>query len=443
MESPAPEPVTGALASWAGRLRPQSVATAFSSRANSIGFFRWLLAFSVIFSHAGPLAGFYGGHDLGTQLSSEQSLGGVAVAGFFFFSGFLITRSRARTGIIRFFWRRCLRIMPAFWLALLITAFVFGPIAWAHEQGDLSGYWRAAYDSPFTYVPQNMFLVLHQRNIAGMGSSLPFSVIGGYDWNGAAWTLQYEFKAYIMVGVLGLLGALGAVASRLATTAAALAVIALNVAVWTGHFQPFTYDGPFATVFGLPLLTDVFNPMLLAPFAFGMLFAMWGKYIPISGVLALVGLGLAFYTYDHGGWNVWGQYGLLYFLMWAAIRWTALQHWEKYGDFSYGIYIFGWPLMQLGAYFGLHERGMVVYFLVVGLAAHALAFASWHLIEKPAMSLKDWSPAAWVVARRRRSSPPAAAQEVAEEPPHEAAPTGTDHPALSGTGPASPSRQEG
>ena len=69
------------------RPRLRTVGNSFSTRANSIGFFRWLLAFSVIFSHAGPLAGFYGQEDLGTQLSDEQSLGGVAVAGFFFSAG--------------------------------------------------------------------------------------------------------------------------------------------------------------------------------------------------------------------------------------------------------------------------------------------------------------------------------------------------------------------
>ncbi|EFM45933.1 hypothetical protein HMPREF0580_1255 [Mobiluncus mulieris ATCC 35239] len=60
----------------------------FDPRSNSIGFLRWLMAFLVIFSHAGPIGGFYGGEDLGVQISSEQSLGGVAVAGFFFFPVF-------------------------------------------------------------------------------------------------------------------------------------------------------------------------------------------------------------------------------------------------------------------------------------------------------------------------------------------------------------------
>ncbi len=400
---------TGSTA--AGSPRVRTVATAFSSRANSIGFFRWLLAFSVIFSHAGPLAGFYGQEDLGTKgmesswwptwlTSSEQSLGGVAVAGFFFFSGFLITRSRARTGMVRYFWRRVLRIMPAFWCALLLTAFVLGPIAWVQEKGHLAGYFSASSDSPLTYVPQNMFLVLNQRNIAEMGQSLPFADIGGYDWNGSAWTLQYEFKAYILVGVLGIVGY---AASRWLTTLAALGIIAFNALVWSGHIALGDLGGPLAAPFGHPFLTDAFNPMLIAPFAFGMLFAIWGRFIPVHWALALAGLAIAAYCYGHGGWNVGGQYGLLYFCMWGAISWSRLQHWEKYGDFSYGVYIFAWPLMQFVSYFGLEKAGMLAYFAVIVVGTHVLAFCSWHLIEKPAMSLKDWSPAS-LLARRRDAS---------------------------------------
>ena len=413
------------------RPRIRTVGNSFSGRANSIGFFRWLLAFSVIFSHAGPVAGFYGQMDLGAQISSEQSLGGVAVAGFFFFSGFLITRSRQRSGVVRYFWRRCLRIFPAFWCALLLTAFVLGPIAWVKEQGQLSGYWNANSDSPFTYVFQNMFLVLNQRNIAEMGTSLPYARIRGYDWNGSAWTLQYEFKAYILVGILGIVGY---AASRYLATVIAVAVIVFNSLVWSGHVnifgltnileRPFAHvpvlgdsdtfmsglariDGYLYAPGGHPLLADPFNPMLIAPFAFGMLVAIWGKYVPVSDVAAVALLAAAFWTYDHGNWNAIGQYAFLYFLMWAAIRWTKLRHWEKYGDFSYGVYIFAWPLMMFCCYFGLEKAGMVPYFAVVIVAAHLLAFCSWHLIEKPAMSLKDWSPSAALAAVRRPGASPA------------------------------------
>ncbi|MDO5052058.1 MAG: acyltransferase [Pseudoclavibacter sp.] len=359
---------------------PLTLRQAFDPRSNSIGFLRWLMAFAVIFSHAGPLAGFYGGADLGVQISSEQSLGGVAVAGFFFFSGFLITNSRMGSStILRYFWRRALRIFPAFWLALLTTVFVLAPIAWIRETGSIDGYWDARHESPLTYFVNNMWLDLGQRNIAGMGFSLPFAHHGGYDWNGSAWTLLYEFRAYILVGVLGLFGLL---ANRRLGALCALAIILLNALTWTG------YDMAAVS----PALDDPFNVMFFAPFAFGMLMALYGDRIVIDDRVAIAALLAAGFAYATGGWNVWGQYGFCYALMWFAVRATRLRNWEKYGDFSYGIYIFAWPLMQFAAFFGLHRAGWLVYHLVIVAACHLAAFGSWHLIEKPAMSLKNWTP---------------------------------------------------
>lgn len=360
---------------------PLTLKQAFDPRANSIGFLRWLMAFAVIFSHSGPLGNFYGGEDLGIQVSDEQSLGGVAVAGFFFFSGFLITKSRmGRSSIFRYFWRRALRIFPAFWLALLTTAFVLAPIAWYKESGTMDGFWNAENESPFTYFINNMWLTLDQRNIAEMGHSLPFASHGGYDWNGSAWTLLYEFRAYIIVGFLGLFGML---ANRWIGGGVALGIIVLNALTWSGMADMLRIS---------PLLDNPFNVMFFAPFAFGMLFSLFDDKIPVDDRLAVAALIAAAVAYATGGWNIWGQFGFLYFLMWFAVRAKGLTNWEKYGDFSYGIYIFAWPLMQFGAYFGLHNTGWFVYHLVIVLAAHVCAFVSWHIIEKPAMSLKNWTP---------------------------------------------------
>jgi peptidoglycan/LPS O-acetylase OafA/YrhL len=359
-----------------------TLAQAFDPRANSIGFIRWLMAFMVIFSHAGPIGGFYGGHDLGTQWSSEQSFGGVAVGGFFFLSGFLITKSRmGKSSLLRFFWRRVLRIFPAFWLALLVTVLVLAPIAWIHRVGPLSGYVTTSTESPLTYFVNNMFLSLGQRNIAGLGGQLPYSqLLGSRDWNGSAWTLIYEFSAYIVVGVLGLIGAL---ANRKVGAIVAIAVIALSCVQWLR----ITNLG--AT---LPLFQDIYVLLLLPPFAFGILFALYADKIPLDGRVAIAAVAFAALTYGKGGFLVFGQYALYYFLMWFATRVTILRNWERFGDFSYGIYIFAWPIMTFVAFFGLQTKGWLVYHVVVIVLCHIAAFLSWHLIEKQAMSLKDWTP---------------------------------------------------
>ncbi len=373
--------------------RARTLAEAFDARHNAIGFLRWLLAFAVIFSHAGPLADFYGGHDLGTQWSSEQSFGGVAVAGFFGISGFLITRSRmGRSTIFRYFWRRCLRIMPAFWMALTLTAFVIAPLAWRKERGTFDGYWDAPAESPLTYFANNMLLRLQQRNIAEMGASIPLGEKGGFDWNGSAWTLIYEFKGYILIGLLGLFGVLNY--RRLAAAVFGVMLV-FNTMLWGGFGQ---------TPYLEPIFRDYFNVMMLTPFFAGMVLALYADKVVIDDRLALLAGLIAFATYFvYSGWNVYGQFGYLYVLFWCAVR-LPLTRWEKHGDLSYGIYIYAWPLMQLGAYFGLHERGWLVYHAVVVVAVHILAYGSWHLLEKRALALKNWTPR-WLAAVLHRLAP--------------------------------------
>jgi peptidoglycan/LPS O-acetylase OafA/YrhL len=359
----------------------------FNPRSNSIGFLRWLMAFLVIFSHAGPLAGFYGSKNLGTQWSDEQSFGGVAVAGFFFLSGFLITRSRqGKSTIFRFFWARFLRIFPAFWAALILTAFVIAPIAWWHVHGNLSGYFSASTESPLTYFSDNMSLRLHQRNIAGMGHEVPLAACCGYDWNGSAWTLLYEFKGYIVIGVLGLFGILG---YRILAVTAFGGILLLNTLT-------FLHIGANISVLD-PLMKDFFNIMLLTPFLFGMVFALYGDKIPIDDRIAVAAGSIAVFTYFFAhGWNIYGQFGFLYVLMWCAVR-LPLTNWERFGDMSYGLYIYAWPIMQLAAYFHLQARGWFVYHLVVAVVCHIAAYLSWHLMEKRALSLKRWTPR-WLAA---------------------------------------------
>ena len=107
--------------------------------------------------------------------------------------------------------------------------------------------------------------------------------------------------------------------------------------------------------------------------------------------LAWGGLIFGVLSYASGGWNIVGQYGFLYFLMYLAIR-LPLQNWEKHGDLSYGIYIYAWPIMAFATYFHLQDRGWLAYHLTVVVTVHILAYLSWHLIEKPAMSQKNYLP---------------------------------------------------
>lgn len=359
----------------------RTLSEAFDPRQNSIGFLRWLMAFAVIFSHAGPVAGLFGGVDVGAQWGAETSLGGVAVTGFFFLSGMLITRSMMSSASpARYLWHRFARIFPAWFLVLIVTAFVLAPIAWFFEQGTVRGFSSAQGDSPWTYVFNNFTLILNQWSIAGTGAETP-AVLHGYNtWNGSAWTLLYEFACYLGVLVLGLIGALrGRIVGAL--VAAGILLLSTLQAVRVGELS---------STFEVLANTQVLQ--LAAPFAFGTLIQLYIEKVPFDDRLGIGMLVIAALCWWRGGWFLVGQYAFAYGLIWFGTRVKALSRWDRRADLSYGIYIVGWPVMFLAAALNIQAAGWFVYLLVVVVAVHVYAFLSWTLVEKPAMDLKNWIP---------------------------------------------------
>ncbi len=85
---------------------------------------RAIAAGLVVFTHAAFLAG----DDRSGVFAAPGRYGDIGVSVFFVLSGFLIYRpfasahlmGRAPTGSVKFWWRRALRIFPAYWLALTV-----------------------------------------------------------------------------------------------------------------------------------------------------------------------------------------------------------------------------------------------------------------------------------------------------------------------------------
>ncbi|KSU54056.1 acyltransferase family protein [Microbacterium enclense] len=360
----------------------RSLGDAFDPRNNSIGFLRWLMAFMVIFSHAGPVAGIFGAVDVGAQWGAETSLGGVAVTGFFFLSGMLITRSMVRSrSPFRYLWHRVVRIFPAWFLILVVTAFLLAPLAWIHAEGTIRGYLSYPFDSPWDYVWNNFTLVLNQWAIAGTGAQTHAVQVGYNSWNGSAWTLMYEFACYL--GVLAL-GVVGALSGRVVGAAVAAAVLMLST------FQAL-HIGDLAGA-----IQTLSNPQVLqlaAPFAFGTIVQLFIEKVPLDDRLGIAMLVVAGLCWWRGGWFLFGQYAFAYGLIWFGTRVKGLAGWDRHADLSYGIYIAGWPVMFLLAEYGLPAySGGLWYLVCVIVLVHLYAYLSYMMIEKPALDLKNWMP---------------------------------------------------
>src|SRR5262249_21336913 len=103
-------------------------------------------------------------------------------------------------------------------------------------------------------------------------------------------------------------------------------------------------------------------------------------------LLALLGLVLA--TAAGGFILLFPMFGG-YLVIYAALnrRWRPIAA-ARFGDLSYGLYIYGWPVEQTLLY---ASDGRLAWWQLFPLAlalSAALAFLSWHLVEKPALRLK-------------------------------------------------------
>ena len=80
-----------------------------------------------------------------------------------------------------------------------------------------------------------------------------------------------------------------------------------------------------------------------------------------------------------------GSYVVFYLAFSLHFR---MYRWARFGDFSYGVYLYAWPVQQmLLLYF---EPSMNVWnlFSLATLISVFLAVLSWNIVEKPALSLK-------------------------------------------------------
>ncbi len=406
-----------------------SVGRLLRGGGNGIGLIRLGLALAVVVSHARPLG--FGQPDVGNRLTGGQTtLGMLAVYGFFVLSGMLITRSARRTGILRFGWHRALRILPGLWVCLLVSAVVVAPLGTLHEHGSLAGFWTDPWapGGPLAYLRANWWTGVHQWGIRDLfGRTTPWGRASGGTsvLDGALWSLAYEMLCYVVVGVLAVTGVLAR--SRRFVLLLTLVLYAL---VWHYYRQAPGWSGPLAgtgKVYDLPLLGPLFGDFLL-PLGFlflcGATVDLYREYIPVSDALGLVALAAVAGSLYFGGFFVIGAPAYAYALVWIAVRAPRpLHRVGRRHDYSYGIYIYGFLGQQTLASFGANRWGFAPFLGLSILVAVAAAVLSWHLVERNALRLKEWTPVR-VPARWRPAAPavpaagasPPAHRSAAEEP---------------------------
>ncbi|MFM2357175.1 MAG: hypothetical protein RLZZ528_2911 [Pseudomonadota bacterium] len=329
-----------------------------SNRDNNLNLIRAVAAVAVLVSHAWPIA-LGPGTDEPLERLLGHSLGHLAVLVFFAASGYLIAASFAgRRSLSAFLLARAARLLPGLGVSVVLVALVLGP---AVTSLPLPAYLTAA--ETWGFILRNVTLLKVQFTLPGVFDTNPYPSV-----EGSIWTLLYEVACYAGVVVVGLAGLL---ARRGAGTVA--------LALWLG--LTILHD-----VLGMATFHQLDQLMPLSqPFALGMLAFLWRHRLPV-GTLPVLAAG-AMAALSRG--TVAYEFLLVLAVSWATLALAVapsglLRHYNRLGDYSYGLYIYAFPLQGLVIWLWGPMSPLQNIALALPLSL-ACAVPSWHLIERPAL----------------------------------------------------------
>lgn len=335
-------------------------------RDNCFDFLRFLFALNVVLGHLTVIA----------VVPALQSLRGcfdtyLSVTGFFVISGFLIAQSYERSTLKSYFIKRAKRLLPAYVFVVLCCTFGLVTLTTLPAKD----YFCSA--EVWKYLGANLcFLNFLHPSLPGVFEN---ELINDTSVNPALWTLKIEVGFYLIVPLLMLWLRR---TQRLWLVLASIYVAAVVYRVGLGYWGVAS-DNATATFLARQL------PGFMSYFAVGMAgyiykdrLLQYKHYLIIPALLIF-----AIERYIDVEIMTPVAWGIV--VLWCAYSLRALNNFAKYGDISYGIYIYHAPVLKILLSVGcftalpLPAASAVYVMLVCGLG-----LLSWHLLEKRVLQRK-------------------------------------------------------
>jgi peptidoglycan/LPS O-acetylase OafA/YrhL len=324
---------------------------------NNFDLLRAIFAVTVFCVHAAVLSVNNHLLSLTCFLSSE-----VAVKSFFVVSGFLIFMSYQNSHTISsFFSKRIRRIYPAYLFVILASVLmgVFFTTLPVNE------YWSV---STLKYFLANLiFINFLQPTLPGL-----FTENFNPAVNGALWTLKIEVMFYIAVPLIVFCF------NRFGRLPVMLLLFISSVIYSYVLFAMAQSNGGGAFVELQRQLPGQLTFFIVGAAGY-YYFEAFKKY---ALYLVLLGL-LAFVFKAHLPWIVLEPLSLGVLVIYFATAFTYVGDFGKYGDFSYGIYILHFPILQLLIANHIFVDSPLLFITVAGALVLFSSILLWHFVEKP------------------------------------------------------------
>ena len=317
---------------------------------------RVMLSISILCVHSPSITGASSGPWYGPA----AFVGAFLVPAFFALSGFLVIASAIRVeSLATFLTFRGLQILPALSTEVAITALIIGPLATKETL-------RSYFTDPefFTYF----------SNVIG---NVHFTLPGVFDHNPikavnlSLWTIRPEIVCYLTLSSILIARLHKSTPFFIAMTFVLfVAMTVLSLAQSSGHGMTFASQAKFFFYFVVGSLAYLLRYHI--PFHWTFLVAAF------VGSSVLLG---------RPGWEILGALPLVYCTVFAGLVRLPMLRLFSHGDYSYGIYLFAYPIQQLVASVPW-TRVWYLNILIALPITVLVAALSWHWIEKPFLSLK-------------------------------------------------------
>ncbi len=340
----------------------RTIAAAFTGRDNRFTPIRLALASAVLIEHAVIVT--LGPEPPAPITINSWSLSYAAVNAFFILSGFLIANSlEHRRDLFTFTASRVARLMPALVVLSAVAVFLVGPIATDLSQQD---YWTSG--QTWSFPLQVLAFLDTSQGPAGIFSSNPWAG----EFSATLWTLRYEVIAYFATAFLFFTP----------LPWSRWAVLGYLV-IACGGYLALTYLWPDA-----PALIMA-SARLGSAFLIGTAIYLWRDRLPVAPWIALLALPVWLLLGETPPAEIAMNIVIASATFWIAFGRIGLPTGSRIPDWSYGIYIWHYPVMQIIVDVQPSASPWQIFTVAAPVTA-VIAALSWHFVEKPALAQKTW-----------------------------------------------------
>lgn len=339
-------------------------------RSTGFDYLRILLATLVVLAHSRAITVGLKFHTFVTATTHAaavphppllQPLVWTILPAFFALSGYLVAGSLERSKTTtEFAMLRLLRIWPALIVETVLAAFLMGPFVTEFPL-------RAYFSNPDLWAyPWNIVGYIHYT-LPGVFLHNPWPLIV----NSQLWTIPSEFECYALLVIASIFRF-----AKWKSSTVILAAVYLLFYTVVFHAPPHRWsEGATAAA----------PTTLVLAFLVGVTMFKFKELIPLNfGLFLLAGV-VSFPLMWNGEYQYLATIPIAYATVYAGLTNFPKTIINRTGDYSYGVYLYGFPIQQLLAYLLPQSKIWPLNFVIALMCAGLFAAFSWHVIEHRAL----------------------------------------------------------